>query len=320
MFASSLPDKTFFQICLIVDDCERFAANYREILGFDVPHDYQITELYEHTRGTYYGQPLNARAKIISWMLGGVAFELLEPLDAPSVWMDHLKKHGSSLHHVAFNVPRSAPAAAYFADHGYQMTQAGLFTGRTGMYTYLDTDKDLGVAIELLEHYGNGAHLASRPFPADRGLGTDVVMQVGLVVNDCEATGKRYRELFGIEEAFRTETPAYAITETTFFGQPSEATAKLIFFDFGQAQLELIQPDGVPSVWRNYLNEHGDSAHHIAFVVKDTQQAVAHFAKFGIGVAQQGFYGDRSGMYTYMDSQAKLGVIFELLENFPQPR
>ncbi|MBK8028001.1 MAG: hypothetical protein IPK17_00510 [Chloroflexi bacterium] len=50
MFASSLPDKTFFQICLIVDDCERFAANYREILGFDVPHDYQITELYEHTR------------------------------------------------------------------------------------------------------------------------------------------------------------------------------------------------------------------------------------------------------------------------------
>jgi hypothetical protein len=31
-------------------------------------------------------------------------------------------------------------------------------------------------------------------------------------------------------------------------------------------------------------------------------------------------YGDRSGVYTYMDSEAKLGIIIELLESFPTPR
>lgn len=320
MFASSIPDKTFFQICIIVDDCERFAGNYRKILGFDVPNDYQITHLYDHTQALYYGQPLNARAKITSFLMGKIAFELLEPLDGPSVWMDHLKKHGNSLHHVAFHVPRSAPAAAYFADHGYQTTQVGLFTGRTGMYTYLDTDKDLGVTIELLEHYENGAHPPAPVLPGDKGIGTDLVMQVGLVVNDIEATARRYQEVLGLPAPFRVETPGYAVTETTFNGAPTEATAKLAFFDFGQAQLELIQPDSVPSVWRNYLNKHGDSAHHIAFRVQDTQTAVEHFAKFGIGVLQQGLYGDRRGMYTYMDSQAQLGVIFELLENFDQVR
>mgnify|MGYP005839661831 CR=1 FL=1 len=320
MFEESIPDKSIFQICIIVDDVERYAGNYRTILGYDVSDDYQITHPYDHTQAHYYGKPLNARAKIAFSQMGSVAFELLEPLDDSSVWMDYLKKHGPGLHHVAFKVPRTAPAAAHFADHGYQITQQGLFTGRTGMYTYLDTDKDLGVILELLEFYQDGALPSASPFPGDTGIGTDIVIQVGLVAEDITVMANRYREVLGLPEPRWVETPGVEITETTFKGEPTEARAKLAFFDFGQAQLELIQPDHVPSVWRNYLNDKGDSAHHIAFRVQDTQKAVEHFAKHGIGVLQQGLYGDRSGMYTYMDSEASLGVIFELLENFSQPR
>jgi hypothetical protein len=65
------------------------------------------------------------------------------------------------------------------------------------------------------------------------------------------------------------QVPGREITEATFMGEPSEATVKLAFFDFGQVQVELIQPDETPSVWRNYLNAKGDSAHHIAFRVRD---------------------------------------------------
>lgn len=320
MYADSIPDKTIFQICVVVDNAERYAENYRTILGCDVPNDYQITRLSDHTQALYHGVPLNARAKIISFLMGGIAFELLEPLDSPSVWMDYLQKHGPGLHHIAFNVPRTARAAAHFVDHGYKITQQGLFTDRTGMYTYLNTDKNLGVVVELLEHYRNGAHPAAAEFPADTGIGTDLVIQVGLVAEDIAAMANRYQQVFDLPEPRWVETPGIEITETTFMGEPTEARAKLAFFDFGQAQLELIQPDRVPSVWRNYLNDKGDSAHHIAFRVQDTPKAVEHFARHGIGVLQQGLYGDRSGVYTYMDSEAALGVIIELLENFAQPR
>ncbi len=320
MFESSVPDKRFLQICVVVDDLERYAENYRAILGFDVPREVQVTRAHDHTRATYLGQPMDARAKIVSWAMGEVAFELLEPLDPSSVWMDHLQKRGPSLHHVAFHVPRTAPAAAFFADRGYRVTQQGLFTGRTGMYAYLDTDKDLGVILELLEHYRDDSHPALKPFPTDKGIGTDAVIQVGLVVNDIAATARRYQDVLGLPEPSQQRTPGFEITEATFRGEPTEATAKLAFFDFGQAQLELIEPDHVPSVWRNALNANGESAHHIAFRVQDTGRAVEHFARHGVGVAQQGFYGDRSGMYTYMDSEASLGLIIELLENFDQPR
>ena len=129
-----------------------------------------------------------------------------------------------------------------------------------------------------------------------------------------------YREALGLPEPRLVTTPGYDITETTFMGQPTEATAKLAFFDAGQVQFELIEPDTIASVWRNYLNDKGISAHHIAFQVKDTDKAVEHFAQHGIGVAQQGLYGDRSGIYTYMDSEDKLGIIIELLESFAEPR
>jgi methylmalonyl-CoA/ethylmalonyl-CoA epimerase len=317
---SSIPDNSIFQICVIVDDLTRYSENYRSILGFDVPSEIQTTHAFDHTQARYHGQPMDAKAKIVSFMMGNVAFELLQPLDEGSVWMDYLKQHGSGIHHIAFNVPRIAPAAAFFADHGYKVTQQGLFTGRTGMYAYLDTDKDLGVTIELLEHYQNATRAATPVFPSDKGIGTNLVLQVGIVANDIAALAKRYQEVLGLSEPSTQETPGYQVTEARFNGKPSEATAKLAFFDFGQAQLELIQPDQIPSVWRNDLNAFGDSTHHIAFKVESTQKAVVHFAQHGIEVSQQGYYGDRSGMYTYMNSKAALGVVIELLENFSEPR
>ncbi|MBZ0295518.1 MAG: VOC family protein [Anaerolineae bacterium] len=303
-----------------MEDIERSAARYREILGLDVPDSFQVRQPYSHTRTTYLGQPSDARAKMTSFRMGGVSFELIQPLDDSNIWMDFLKQHGEGIHHVALKVPRTAAATAAFADQGYEVTQQGLFAGRRGMFTYLDTEKDLGLAFELLEFYDGEPQLQAAPFPADKGIGTDLVCQVGMVVEDIEGTAARYREVLDLPEPRWVETPGYEITETTFNGEPSEATAKLAFFDFGQAQLELIQPDQIPSVWRNYLNEKGDSAHHIAFQVKDSQRAVEHFAEHGIKVVQQGLYGDRSGMYTYMDSEKDLGIIIELLESFDKPR
>lgn len=316
MTDSSIPDKSIFQICVIVDDLTRYSENYRTILGFDVPSEVQTTHGFEHTQARYFGQPMNARARIVSFMMGNIAFELLQPLDEGSIWMDYLKQHGTGIHHIAFNVPRIAPAAAFFADHGYQVIQQGLFTGRTGMYAYLDTDKDLGVTTELLEHYHESTRAIPPVFPSDKGIGTIVVLQVGIVCNDIVDMAKRYREVLNLPEPSTQQTPGHKITEATFKGEPTEATAKLAFFDFGQAQLELIQPDQIPSVWRNDLNAFGDGTHHIAFKVESTQKAVAHFAQHGIEMIQQGYYGDRSGMYTYMNSRAALGVVIELLENF----
>jgi methylmalonyl-CoA/ethylmalonyl-CoA epimerase len=147
-------------------------------------------------------------------------------------------------------------------------------------------------------------------------FGNNAVCQVGLVVRDIQKTAQKYCEILGVEMPPIVETKGYEISKTMYKGQDSDATAKLAFFNLGQVQIELIEPDVLSSVWRDYLNENGESVHHIAFMVKDTDGSVRFLEGHGIDVLQQGLYSDASGMYTYVDSAPVLGVMLELLQNF----
>ncbi|WP_295815669.1 VOC family protein [uncultured Deinococcus sp.] len=314
MTSAAVPDTRILQVCVIVDDLDHAAAQYRALLGVDVPTDVQVTHAHDHTRATYHGQPMDARARIVSVMLGDVAFELLQPLDEGSVWMDHLRAHGPSVHHIAFHVPRSAPAAAHFQDHGYAVTQRGLFTGRTGMYTYLDTDARLGVTVELLEHYHGGNPPASPPFPPDRGLGSDELMQVGVVVADVHAAVRAYREVLGLPEPAWVEIRPDDDPHATYRGRPLTADAQLAIFQLGQVQLEVFQPGARDSAWRQFLDDHGPGAHHIAFRVPDTARVTDHLARHGTEVLQQGSSSDGRWRYTYYPTERDLGVVLEVLE------
>jgi len=151
-------------------------------------------------------------------------------------------------------------------------------------------------------------------------LNLEMIVQVGIIVRDIEASARQFCDLFGCDMPTIHQTAGYAVTETTFNGQPSEATAKLAFFDAGQMQIELIQPDERPSTWRNHLDEKGEGVHHIAFKVKDTDETVRRLEERGIPMVQQGLYSSRDGVYTYLDSVPQLGVTLELLQNFLSPR
>ena len=147
-------------------------------------------------------------------------------------------------------------------------------------------------------------------------LRPETLCQVGFVVHDVAATARKYAEAFGFPVPPIIETPGFDKARTTVNGEPSEATAKLAFFQTGQLVIELIQPDETPSVWRDFLETNGEGVHHIAFRVADTKAAEAGFAGLGFPTLQQGLFVDGSGMYTYLDTAPQLGVMIELLETF----
>ncbi len=315
MAVEGIVDKTLVQVCIIVKDLEATMQHYADVLGFPLPET-QETLRYEDTEATYYGKPTDARARLACFEIGRLQFELLQPLDAPSAWMDFLQQHGEGIHHVAFFVPDTEKAVQSFADYGYQVTHQGLFTGRGGRYTYLDTDKDLGIVIELLEHFNGSPTLSAPSFPADQGIGTDIVCQVGIIVKDLEATVRRYSEVLGMPEPPVVVAQGTDTAKATYKGQPNFAAARLAFFDFGQVSIELIEPDELSSVWRDYLDAKGEGGQHIAFQIKDTERVVQYLGQAGIPIAQQGYYSDASGVYTYMASEPQLGTTVELLEDY----
>ncbi len=143
--------------------------------------------------------------------------------------------------------------------------------------------------------------------------------QVGFVVNNIEETKKKYALLFDCAEPVDFVCGEYSVMQTRVFGEPAPlANSRLAFFDLVPGvQLELIEPNQEPSVWRDHLNKYGEGIHHIAFSVDDATPVVEKLKEeFGAVVEQEGIYGDGSGRYIYLDLQKDLKCRVELLETF----
>jgi len=147
----------------------------------------------------------------------------------------------------------------------------------------------------------------------EKGFGTNVITQIGLVVRNIEKMAKAYADVFDMEvpDVIITDTEDKA--HTKFNGKPTEARAKLAFFDMGSLSLELIEPIGGPSTWKEFLDTHGDGVHHIAFQVKGMDWVIQYLDGKGINPIQRGDF--TGGRYAYVDGTEKLGVILELLES-----
>lgn len=150
---------------------------------------------------------------------------------------------------------------------------------------------------------------------SEQGIGTTVVTQIAVVVKDMDRAIDAYSKVFGLPKPDVIVTDAEAGRDV-YRGKPTNAQAKLAFFNLGQVSLELIQPLGGDSVWQEVLDERGECVHHIAFQIQGTEQVTDYLAQHDMPVIQQGHY--TGGMYTYVDSEPVLGVMLELLENFGQ--
>ena len=145
-------------------------------------------------------------------------------------------------------------------------------------------------------------------------LGTKIVTQIGFVVNDIEKTSQAFADFLGVEKPQWSLTDTIDKTHGEFNDQPCPARAKLAFFHVGETlDIELIEPDETPSVWRNVLNEKGEGVHHIAFVVNGMKEKILALEGNGMKLLQRGEY--TGGRYAYIDCVDQLKTIVELLEN-----
>jgi len=147
----------------------------------------------------------------------------------------------------------------------------------------------------------------------EQSLGSTTVTQVGIVVKDIEARARAWADLLGLPMPAIQVTGTVDIAQTEYQGQPTTARAKLAFFHLGQVDVELIEPIGEPSTWKDQLDQHGESLHHIAFQIKGMGDRLAYLKATGAPLIQRGEY--QGGRYAYVDATAQLGTVVELLEN-----
>lgn len=124
--------------------------------------------------------------------------------------------------------------------------------------------------------------------------------------------------MFGVEVPRWEITDPVELSHTQYQGKSTKAQAKLAFFQLGNIVIEFIEPVGGPSTWQEFLGTKGEGMHHLAFEVKGMDKQLASLKAIGIPLIQCGDY--TGGCYSYLDGAPQLGVILELLENFPEKK
>lgn len=152
---------------------------------------------------------------------------------------------------------------------------------------------------------------------AESWLGTDIVTQIGILVNDIDATAQAYADFLGVPKPPIGMTGPYEESNAQYLGNPTPARTKQAFFTIGpNIEIELLEPDHEPSTWRHDLDTKGEGVHHIAFNIKGMKEKIQLCVDKGLPLLQTGEWA--TGRYAYLDATKPLKVLIELLEHDDQ--
>ena len=149
-------------------------------------------------------------------------------------------------------------------------------------------------------------------------LGSRVMTQVAFVVPDIEAAVATYSELLGMDPAEIYTPPLREAREYRGKPLPPEVNLRVAMIELDNITLELIEPVGGPSVWKDVLDEQGGGAtfHHLAFEVGDAGAAAEQLAEQGYEASHSQIRANGGRMF-YVDAREELGTLFELLGSGP---
>ena len=141
------------QVALVVRDLQASMKTYVERYGIGP------WEIYEFNPDTVENMKAHGESVESSWRLalarvGGVMWELIEPLDDHSIYAEFLAEHGEGVHHVGMAGTAFEHTLAEFDSEGRVPLLSGRYRGID--FAYLPTAADMGVATEIFSAAPSG--------------------------------------------------------------------------------------------------------------------------------------------------------------------
>jgi methylmalonyl-CoA/ethylmalonyl-CoA epimerase len=139
------------------------------------------------------------------------------------------------------------------------------------------------------------------------------ISQIAIVVKDMDDALEKYHRVLGWGPWNVYEHTPPSLHDTYVRGEPVEYTMLGAECHVGPVDVELLQPLEGPSIYKEWLEEHGEGMHHIAVMrhtPEESQETMRHFNGLGAEVLMEGRIGESIHFY-YLDTGPLLKVIFE---------
>ncbi len=178
--------------------------------------------------------------------------------------------------------------------------------------------------VALLAAFGLGVLAGRGTGPSARAQDKTVadpyaeMLHVGVVVKDLDQAVARWKAM-GFND-IRVSPPNKGV-DRTYHGKPIDVALKQAFVHGTRPMIELMEPlgDG-PSPWGDYLKEHGEALHHVAFRIPDTGPELEKYRGLGLEAIASGKWQEgqtRWGTFHYVQDP-KGGVIVEFISRIPR--
>jgi hypothetical protein len=295
------------QVAIAVNNLEEVAENFWKILGIGpwMIFNWEAPLVYDRK---YQSADIEAREKIAITQVGDCWLELVQPVEGASIYTDFIEEQGEGYHHLQFLTEDVDGASKILTDQGFKSIQSGRFgPGKyNGAYNYIDMPQ-LG-AIWEPAHIGEEIGAEPVMYPGTTGenpakIKIKGINQVAIVVDDLEKTAMNYWNILGIGPWMIFDWEAPLVYDRKYHGRPAEAREKIALTQVGDVQLELVQPVEGQSIYKDWLDEHGESIHHINFIVDDVDESSAILTGLGFESIQSGRFGPSkyNGAFNYIE-------------------
>lgn len=124
---------------------------------------------------------------------------------------------------------------------------------------------------------------------------------IGMVVKDLEKGIQLYENL-GLKVSGREDLQHLQV--------------RVAFFEVGGNRIELISPSAEDHELMHHIKEHGEGIHHVAFKVRNLNEALENFNKKGIRIAQDRprGKGHRGMEIVFLNTEDTCGIPIELCQ------
>ena len=139
------------QVALVVRDLDAAVRHWWDVLGVGPWTVYTLAP--PRLRDCVYrGEPADFSLRHALGWSGEVQIELVQPLAGPSIFADHLARHGEGLQHLGRYVDDHPAAVQDYLDRGFTPLQSACGFGAEGdgAFAYFEPPGGNGLVVELI--------------------------------------------------------------------------------------------------------------------------------------------------------------------------
>lgn len=142
------------------------------------------------------------------------------------------------------------------------------------------------------------------------------IAQIGMVVEDIDKSVETYWHMFGIGpwDIYTYEKPL--VKKMSYYGKPADYRIRIALSYFGPSRVELIQLLEGSTVYEDFIKTRGYGIQHVGVLVDDMEASLDLAERAGIEMIMDGsgFGLDGDGHYAYLDTEAYIDVMLELIQ------